>query len=373
MKSIQTKKSLSDVDVSNKRVFLRADFNVPISDGQILDDYKIKSTIPTIRYLVEKGVSRLVIGSHLGRPKGKQQKELSLQPVLDYINKYVETKFEIKSLKEDMGSTKFVMWENLRFYKEEDEGYGDIFTNGFDLIVVDAFGCVHRKARSMVDTGLPCVMGLLMMKEIEMASKLITGIDLCILGGAKVSDKLRLIVELKNKTRKIWIVGAMCFTVLKDGLKVDIGDSKYEKNAPVEEIMRGCAPSLPVDFVVKEGDAYKCVERIEGSQVGVDIGEKTLRLIEKDVRESKAIFWNGPPGVFEQKESSKGTQELVRVLMDFTKNGGMCVVGGGDTASAASRFGNYSGFTHVSTGGGSFLTLLEGGDLPGIDALADKN
>lgn len=366
--NIPAKKSIFDVDLRGKRVFLRADFNVPVADGEIQDDYKIKATVPTIQHIMNAGASKLVIGSHLGRPKGKHLKELSLHPVVCYLNSHVSAKFVLKSLEEAVKQD-FALAENLRFYREEDDGYGDLFASNFDLVVVDAFGSIHRRAMSIVGTGLPCVMGLLMKKEIEIARKLEGGVDLCILGGAKVGDKLKLISRLKKKSKKVWIVGAMCFTVLKDGYKKSIGDSRYEENAPVGEIMSEQPPSLPVDFVVKKDGTCSTVDDIQNGQVGVDIGEKTLRLIEKDVLSSRTVFWNGPPGIFEEKESSRGTEELVKVLSRFCSSGGVCIVGGGDTASAVRKFGCYDAFTHVSTGGGSFMTLLEGGCLPGMDAI----
>lgn len=366
--SIPIKKSIFDVDLKGKRVFLRADFNVPIMDGVIQDDYKIKATIPTIQHIVDAGSSKLVIGSHLGRPKGMFLEKLSLYPILCYLNSHLSTKFVFKSLEEAVKQD-FALAENLRFHSEEDDGYGDLFANNFDLVVVDAFGCIHRRAMSIVETGLPCVMGLLMKKEIEVARMLEKGVDLCILGGAKVRDKLKLISRLRKKSKQVWIVGAMCFTIMKDGYMKEIGDSKYEENAPVDEIMREKPPSLPVDFVVKKDDTCMTVDEIQEGQVGVDIGEKTLALVERDVFSSRTLFWNGPPGIFEEKESSRGTEKLVKILSRFCRNGGVCIVGGGDTASAVKKFGCYDAFTHVSTGGGSFMTLLEGGCLPGIDAI----
>ncbi|KAL0265811.1 UNVERIFIED_CONTAM: hypothetical protein PYX00_011526 [Menopon gallinae] len=363
--------SISDVDLRGKRVFLRADFNVPILDGVIQDDYKIKVTLPTIQHLLNAGVSKLVIGSHLGRPKGRHLEELSLHPVVCYLNTYVSARFVLKSIGEAV-THDFALAENLRFHREEVDGYGDLFVRHFDLVVVDAFGCIHRKAMSIVGTGLPCVMGLLMKKEIEVAERLGSGIDLCILGGSKVGDKLRLISQLKKRSKHVWIVGAMCFTILKDGYMKSIGSSRYEENAPVREIIGGKPLSLPVDFVVKENGTCRAVNEIQQGQVGVDIGEKTLELLEKDIFASKTIFWNGPPGIFEEQESSKGTMELVRMLMRFCDGGGVCIVGGGDTASAVRKFGDYCALTHVSTGGGSLMTLLEGGSLPGVDAIENK-
>lgn len=372
MKAASVKKSVLDVELKDKRVFLRADFNVPITSGKIQDDYKIRATIPTIEYILDKSPSRLVIGSHLGRPRGKPLTDFSLRCVLDHLNLYSPVKFVIKGVGDDLGASKFILFENLRFYPEEEEGYGDYFVQNFELLVIDAFGCIHRHARSIVDTQLLSVMGLLLKKELEMAKKLEEGVDLCVLGGSKVVDKLQLVVNLKKKAKKVWIVGAMCFTVLKDGYGVHIGSSRYEENAPVRAILGDKEPSLPVDFVVRKEDTYEMVDYISEGQVGVDIGKKTLRMIESDVFSSKSVFWNGPPGIFEKTESSEGTQKLVDVLMQFCKKGGTCIVGGGDTASAVKKFGAYDAFTHVSTGGGSFIALLEGRELPGIDALSKK-
>ncbi|KAM0688541.1 hypothetical protein COBT_000191 [Conglomerata obtusa] len=383
------KKSIKDIDLAGKRVFLRADFNVPIINNQIADDYRVKMTLPTIEYLLDHNIASLVIGSHLGRPNGKYDFQYSLEPVFLFLKVWFQKRnLELKfSAIYEKNYSPYVLLDNLRFVEEEEHAINETklkfyFESIADFVVMDAFGVCHRETGSINRTGLEVYAGLLVLQELEMFYDLVSNkkdIDLIILGGKKVKDKLRLIKGFINKAHKIFIGGGLSNTFLVTQGK-NIGASFYEADLEKDvcEIMELAKQNnteiiLPVDFVGHCENKYIQCNELDGAYVGVDIGKKTTYMLNKLVMESKKIFWNGPPGLFEIKESLDGTRALVESLSLATKNGALTIVGGGDTASAVNRFGDRSSFTHVSTGGGALLELLQGKPLPGIEVIKNKD
>ncbi|KAF7683539.1 Phosphoglycerate kinase [Astathelohania contejeani] len=381
------KKSIKDTNLKYKRIFLRVDYNVPIVKRQVVDDFRIKQTIPTIKYLLDSNVKKIYIGSHLGRPHGIKSEALSSKPVYNILKEILsDIKIGFGTIGEELPDNKIVLLENLRFHAAEEKydaqlpghrEYRNWFMAYCDLVVMDAFGCLHRDETSITRTGLPVVSGLLVEKELKIANELLNGgIDLVILGGAKISDKLRLIKTLlERKVKKIFLGGGMCFTVLSNFFEKDVGRSLHEENMKAEITSMyekakevGAKIILPVDYLVIDNES-KISSNIMNNEKAVDIGPKSIKVIEDLIKESDTIFWNGPPGKFEDDISSEGTKILIKMLQEHVKMGKRCVAGGGDTASAISMFGFPSEFTYVSTGGGSFLRVLEGGELPGLDAI----
>lgn len=379
---------LDDIDLNNKRIFLRVDWNVPISNRRIQDDYRITRTLPTIKYILSKNPKSLCIGTHLGRPKGKYDFAYSLEPVFIAVRtifKDLGHRLHFQGFYESLKG-EYVLFDNLRFYKEEEniedmsrfQGYLKTIA---DLVILDAYGCVHRQAGSITHTGLPVYGGYLMQSELKLASYLLNSekdIDLIIVGGKKVKDKIKLLKGFIKKSKQIFIAGGMCFTFLK-ALGQEIGDTEYEKDAEriVKEIYEIAKQEntdiiLPDDFIGLHNGEYKEFKFIPKPYVGVDIGSKTTYYLNKLIQESTKTFWNGPPGIFEIEGSSKGTESIVRSLSTRTRNGGTTIVGGGDTASSIQKFGDRSQFTYISTGGGSLLSILEGKELPGIKIIEEK-
>ncbi|RVD92949.1 phosphoglycerate kinase [Tubulinosema ratisbonensis] len=363
---MHTKKSIKDVQLKNKRIFLRLDLNVPLKNKSVLCTHKIDSVLPTINYILENEPKKLIIGTHLGRPNGYSE-DLSVKPVVELINKKCKTNFVLRNLDSDLND-KFIFLENLRFYKEEKEGYNDFFKKNADLTVIDSFGCVHRNDKSVTNTLLPTVMGLLMEKELDLIKSIQNGVDLTIFGGAKISDKLKLISGIKSKS--VWLVGALATTVLKSkGVKV--GKSKCE-NLNLTNEFKEINLKLPKDFLVEDNQNFKYTTEICDNESVIDIGKESINEIVKDIKESKSVFWNGPAGIFEKKEAEEGTKSIAQALIQLVKQGGKVYVGGGETAMAALQFGELNDYTHVSTGGGALMTLLSGENMPGIDAIDNK-
>lgn len=372
-------KKLSDINLANARIFLRVDYNVPIQDGRIMNYDRIEKTLLTIQYLIKNGISALVICSHLGRPKGTYNDKLSLKPVFEYLKTLPEfdKKLQFKNFYDDWND-KYILLENIRFLNEEEnlnndnvKKFTEQITKYCDYTVIDAFGVVHREAASLTKTGLPCFPGLLIEHELAMFDEIKQAeIDLLILGGKKVSDKILLIKNMLPKTKRIFVGGAMAYTIMKNK-NIEVGESLVENDTKeiVDEIYKIAKNTkteiiLPIDHVEKKGNDYQKTDNLKG--MGVDIGPKTVTNSKKLIDESKFIFWNGPVGIFEQKESQKGTKQLVTILQDCKAK---VVVGGGDSASAVGMFGDKSKFYHVSTGGGSLLTLMEGKKLPGLEVI----
>ncbi len=392
------KKMLTDLDLKNKRVLLRVDFNVPLDDnGYIVDDTRIYEAMPTIRYILKQG-AKLIICSHLGRPNGEYNQKYSMFPVAQQLIKYLINRvyFAVDVVGPDamekaknLKPGEVLLLENLRFCKEEEAD--DLFfarklASMADIYIDDAFGVVHRKHASIhrVAKMLPNAMGFLMGKEINAITSAMNNPNrpfVAILGGAKVSDKIAVIKNLLTKADTILIGGAMAFTFLKaEGYNVGtsiVDDEKLEiaKNTLDEAKALGKTILLPVDVVCTEvyspsarGTVYP-VDKIPEDMMGLDIGPETIKLFSKVIKEAHTIIWNGPVGVFEFDNFADGTKKIAKAL---TKVNGTTIVGGGDTAAAIHEFGYEDDITHISTGGGASLKLLEGADLPGLDVLDDK-
>ncbi len=391
------KKTVKDIDVKGKRVIVRVDFNVPLDENcNITDDSRIKGALPTIEYLIGHD-AKVILMSHLGRPKGKIKDELRLNPVAARLTELLGT--EVKKLDDCVGDVisqavermkpkDVILLENLRFHSEEeanDAQFAKQLASLADIYVNDAFGTCHRAHASTegITRYLPSVAGLLVDKEIEYFEKATKNPDkpyVAILGGAKVSDKIEVINNLMNKVDAILIGGAMAYTFLKSE-GIGIGNSKLEadKVGLAKKILQNAKDKdvriiLPCDHVVADrvdGNAKtETVEReIAEGKIGLDIGPKTLNAFEEVLKDARTVIWNGPVGFFELKPFSKGTEKLASFL---AKQGITTIIGGGDTAAAIHELGLGDKMSHISTGGGASLEYLEGKILPGIAALNDK-
>ena len=378
--------SLASLDVAGRRVFLRCDLNVPLKNGEITDDGRIRASLPTIQNLLERGAS-LVIGAHLGRPKGEVKPELSLQPIAKRLAELLAQPVDFIN----PGSAKVLLLENLRFNEAEtskDDAQRKVFARQLaqlaDVYVGDGFGAVHRKHASVYDLPalLPNAPGFLIEAEVEVLKKLTQspvrpyGV---VLGGAKVSDKIGVISNLLSKVDVMAIGGGMVFTFLAATGK-EIGSSLVEKDLipTVTELIetarsRGVTLALPTDIVVAPDfkiDATPTlvsVDEIPQGEMGLDIGPKSAAAFASEIKKCKTVFWNGPMGVFEFPNFAHGTKVIAQAL---TEVDGICVVGGGDSAAAVRALGfKDSDFGYISTGGGASLEYLEGKVLPGLQAL----
>ena len=396
------KKTISDIDVSGKRVLVRVDFNVPLDkSGHVEDDTRIRESLPTIQTLLQHR-ARVILMSHLGRPKGKRAMEFSLKPAAERLSQLLgqpvqmagdcigpEVEQQALSLKDG----EVLMLENLRFYNDEEDNnpefakklaaLGEIYVN-------DAFGTAHRAHASTegITKFMPiAVAGFLMEKELKYLGEATEHPQrpfVAILGGAKISGKIDVLERLLDKVDKILLGGAMIFTFFKSrGLSVGkslVEDDKLSVATSIQDKAKakGIPLLLPVDVVVAdrfEADATSKVvdvEAIPDGWMGLDIGPKTIELYRKEILDAKTIVWNGPMGVFEMDKFATGTIEIAKALAEATKHGAITVVGGGDSASAIAKAGLDKAVTHVSTGGGASLEFLEGKVLPGIAALNDK-
>lgn len=394
------KMTVRDVDLANKRVVMRVDFNVPMEAGKITDDTRIVEALPTIKYVLEHN-AKLILLSHLGKPKGVTP-EFSLKPVVDRLSellkrpvKFVPEVFGENSekLASELKSGEILMLENTRFDKEEEKGdYGLArrWAELADIHVNDAFGTAHRAHSSNVCVAnfIPSVSGFLMEKEIKFLSKVTYNPDkpyAVILGGAKVSDKIGVIFNLLKSANKILIGGAMMFTFWK-AMGKGVGASLVENDrvALAKEILskakeQGIEIILPVDAVIaqkKEAGAEKKVVTMEQGVpegwMGLDIGPQSIALFKNKLADTKTVVWNGPMGVFEIADFAAGTKGVADELAQLTAKGVTTVVGGGDSAAAVNKFGLAAKFSHVSTGGGASLEFLEGKELPGITSIKDK-
>ena len=378
--------SLASLDVAGKRVFLRCDLNVPLKNGEITDDGRIRASLPTIQNLLERGAS-LVIGAHLGRPKGEVKPELSLQPIAKRLAELLAQPVDFINA----GSAKVLLLENLRFNEAEtskDDGQRKVFAQQLaqlaDAYVGDGFGAVHRKHASVYDLPalLPNAPGFLIQAEVEVLKKLTESPQRpygVVLGGAKVSDKIGVIANLLSKVDVMAIGGGMVFTFLAATGK-EIGSSLVEtdliptvKELIAEAQRKGVNLVLPTDIVVaaefKQDSAPTLVsaDRIPANQMGLDIGPESAALFAAEIKKCKTVFWNGPMGVFEFPNFAHGTKVIAQAL---TEVDGISVVGGGDSAAAVRALGfKDSDFGYISTGGGASLEYLEGKILPGLQAL----
>ena len=395
------KKSIEDIDVAGKRVLCRCDFNVPTKNGQITSDKRIVAAMPTIRYLVDKG-AKVILCSHMGKPKGEYKPELSLKIVADRISELLGKPVIMASdvAGEDahakaaaLKDGDVMMLENTRFEKGETKNDPELskrLASMADIFVNDAFGTAHRAHSSTAGVAdyLPAVCGYLVQKEVSIMGKALANPErpfVAILGGAKVSDKLNVINNLLEKVDTLVIGGGMAFTFLA-AKGYDIGKSlvdnekiDYCKDMMAKAEAKGVKLLLPVDTVVAASfpdpiDGEITVETVPANAIpadkmGLDIGEKTRTLFAEAVKSAKTVVWNGPMGVFENPTLAKGTIAVAQALAD---SDAVTIVGGGDSAAACEQLGFADKITHISTGGGASLEFLEGLELPGIACLQDK-
>ncbi|WP_332648663.1 phosphoglycerate kinase [Lysinibacillus sp. 54212] len=391
------KKTMKDVDVKGKRVFVRVDFNVPMEDGKITDDTRIRAAIPTIEQLVNEG-AKVILASHLGRPKGEVKEEMRLTAVGERLAQLMN--HSVKKLDESIGEEveaavaqmqdgDIVLLENVRFHKGEeknDEELSKAFAKLADLYVNDAFGAAHRAHASTegIAKHIPAVSGLLMEKELDVLGKAISTPErpfTAIIGGAKVKDKIGVIENLLDKVDHLIIGGGLSFTFIK-AQGHDIGKSLLEEDKIelakvfIEKAKeKGVALHMPVDAVVanefsKDAETKVVgVDAIPADWMGLDIGPKTAANYAEVIKNSKLIIWNGPMGVFEMEKFANGTKTVADAMAETA---GYTVIGGGDSAAAVEKFEVASKMDHISTGGGASLELMEGKELPGIVALNDK-
>ena len=384
-------RDVKQLDIDGKRVFVRADFNVPIENGAITEMHRIESTLPTLRYILPKA-KKLIVASHLGRPGGKKSLEWSLAPVRAALEKLLGSLVVlapdcigpvVEALVRE-GGPQVVLLENLRFHKEEEKNdpeFSKRLAALADVYVNDAFGAAHRAHAStagMAQFFTEKGAGLLLKKELDYLGRLLGKPErpfAAILGGAKVSDKIGVINNLMPKIDSLLIGGGMAYTFLK-AKGVSIGRSLVEEDRV--ELARdliakarqsNIALLLPVDHVAAEGrdkDPVTVGENIPANLMGLDIGPKTIQLFSGAIKKAKMILWNGPVGLFEEEKFSAGTKAVARAAAD---SGAVTVVAGGDTVAAVEQAGVGERITHLSTGGGATLEFLEGKKLPGIEAL----
>lgn len=396
------KNVITDLDVTSKRVIVRVDFNVPMSKsevGKITDNARILAALPTIIYLI-KNKAKVILLSHLGRPKGEAKKEFSLEPVAKELSRLLnkEVKFlqsdlvvddNVKNKVFNLQDGEVALLENTRFRPEETkniDNFSKELSSLGDIYINDAFGTSHRAHCSNVGLCkfLPSAVGFLVEKEISIMGKALSNPErpfVAILGGAKVSDKITVIENLIEKVDSIIIGGGMAFTFLKslgysvgksllEEDKIDLAKDLYEKAKSKNVNML-----LPVDVVVSKefsnDSDFKTVtiDSIEEDYMGLDIGYKTVELFSDEIKKAKTVVWNGPMGVFEMPNFAKGTFEIAKAIAETDS---ISIIGGGDSASAAEKSGFKDKITHISTGGGASLEFLEGKILPGIDAIDNK-
>ncbi|NPA33745.1 MAG: phosphoglycerate kinase [Chlorobi bacterium] len=381
--------------VRGDKYIMRVDFNVPLKDGQVSDDTRIRKSLPAIEYLLEREAIVILL-SHLGRPKGKVKPEFSLRPVASHLSSLIQREVFFIPFTEDKeilrGYVKealprtVIMLENVRFYPGEtqgDESLADMWASLSDFYVNEAFGVSHRKHTSVYHLPLKFppdkrFAGPLLLKEIQAGRRLLEETSrpyVVITGGAKISDKVKLLKKLLNEADRVLIGGAMATCFLKaQGLNV--GKSYYEQDAVeiAEQLLKEYESkiSLPIDVVVllpNNTTATVKVNEIPPEGAAMDVGPETIANWEPEILNAARIFWNGPVGVFEQEPFAKGTQSICSLLASAHQRGTFVLVGGGDTAAAANKFNITDKVSHVSTGGGAMLKFLEAGTLPGIEAL----
>ncbi len=387
------KKTIRDLEVQGKRVLVRVDFNVPMQDGQITDDRRIRESLPTIQYLLEHG-AKVILMSHLGRPKGKPDPQYSLRPVAQRLSELLGRPVRfledcvgeaVEQAVQAMAPGEVALLENLRFHPEEEANDAD-FARALarlgDLYVNDAFGSAHRAHASTegVAHHLPAVAGFLMEKELRYLGSILTQPErpfVAILGGAKVHDKIGVIRNLLPKVDRLLIGGGMAFTFLK-AQGYEIGRSLLDSEG-IEFARRVLQEAdqkivLPVDVVVAPSPEAETqaqvvpIDQIPPDQMGLDIGPQTVACFSEMIRPARTIVWNGPLGLFERATFAAGTRG---VLQAVAESGATSILGGGDTAAAAEQLGFADRITHISTGGGAALEFLEGRTLPGVAVLME--
>jgi phosphoglycerate kinase len=398
--SVLNKKSLEDFDVRGKRVLVRVDFNVPIKDGEITNDKRIVAALPTIEYLIKNG-ARVILISHLGRPKEGWEPEFSLAPVAARLSELLEKKVimakdvigeDAKSKSAALKDGEALLLENVRYHKEEkknDPAFAKELASLAELYVNDAFGSAHRAHASTagVTAYLPSASGFLMRKELEFIGGALENAKrpfVAILGGAKVSDKIGVISNLIDKVDSLIIGGGMAYTFIKSqGFTVGKSLCEEDKLNLAKELLakaesKGVKLLLPLDNVVADRFDPEAEKKTVSSSsipddwMGMDIGEKTVKIYVEEIKKAKTIIWNGPMGVFEFDRFAGGTLDVARAVAEASENGAVSIVGGGDSVAAVTKLGFASKMSHISTGGGATLEFLEGKDLPGVSALSDK-
>ena len=391
------KLSISDLDLKAKRVFMRVDFNVPLADGKITDDTRIRAALPSIRYVIEKS-GKLILASHLGRPKGKPEPKYSLKPVAARLGELLAKPVqfapdcvgpEVEKMVAALKPGDVLLLENLRFHAEEeknDPGFAKQLAALCDVYINDAFGAAHRAHAStagIVAHVKQAAAGFLMQKEIESLTYALTKAEkpyVAIVGGAKISDKIELIENFINIANTILIGGAMAYTFFR-AKDLATGKSLVEadkidlaKDLLAKASQKNVGIELPVDHVVAPGldsetSQVTSVDRTPPDQMGLDIGPETIRRYSEVISRAKTIVWNGPMGVFENPKFAQGTFAIARAIAESRA---YSIVGGGDSAAAVAQSGVESKITHISTGGGATLEFLSGRKLPGVEVLTDK-
>jgi phosphoglycerate kinase len=392
------KKTIRDIDVSGKRVLVRVDFNVPLDEsGGVADDTRIRASLPTLRYLLDHGAS-LVVMSHLGRPKGKVVDSMRLAPVAVRLGELLGTEVrktdtvvgeEVEKACASLKPGDVLLLENLRFEPGEesnDAGFAAALASLGDVYVDDAFGAAHRAHASVTGVAerLPSVAGLLMEKEVTALQGLLVAPErpfVAVLGGSKISEKLKVIGRFQELVDTLLIGGGMCFTIFKSrGLEIGKSLCEDDMLQEVGEVMSrhgdsGAEILLPGDLVVasefKEDAESRVVDAgdIPAGWMGLDIGPRTIIDFVKAISVARTIFWNGPMGVFEWDRFAAGTRAVAEAI---AASGAVSVAGGGDTIAAIEKYGLADRFTHISTGGGASMELLEGKALPGVEVLQDE-
>lgn len=396
---VKMKKTVRDVDVRGKRVLVRCDFNVPMKEGKITDDTRIVSALPTVKYLIENK-AKIILMSHMGRPKGEPKPEYSLRPVAERLSELLGQRViftpspevvddEVRGKAGELKPGEVMLLENVRFRKEETKNEepftGQLAALG-NIFVNDAFGTAHRAHCSTAGIAgyLPSVSGFLIEKEVKFLGKVLDDPErplAAIMGGAKVGDKIPVIKNLLGKVDILIIGGGMAYTFFK-AMGYEIGKSILDADnvTLAGELMkeadeRGVKLLLPVDTVCAaefDNSSRKAVydrDRIPEDMMGMDIGPKTVELCREALKDAKTIVWNGPAGVFEMPAFAEGTRAIAEMLAE---SDAVTVIGGGDSAAAVAQFGLEDKMTHISTGGGASLEFLEGRELPGITCLEDK-
>jgi phosphoglycerate kinase len=394
------KKTVRDIDVKGRKVIVRCDFNVPQDkEGNITDDIRITSALPTISYLIEQG-AKVILMSHLGRPEGEANMKYTLKPVADRLSELLKKNVlfisvpevvneEVKEAAAALSDGDVMLLENVRFRKEETKN-GEAFSKELaglaEIFVNDAFGTAHRAHSSTAGIAdyLPAVSGFLIEKEVKFLGSAVEAPArpfVAIMGGAKVADKILVIENLLTKVDTLIIGGGMAFTFLKskgfeigksilDAERVDLAADLIKKAEA-----KGVKFVLPVDVVAAKefsNDTETQVfdaDKIPADWMGLDVGDKTIELYREELKNAKTVIWNGPVGAFEMSNFAKGTIEVAKALAE---SGAVTIIGGGDSAAAVEQFGLAEKMTHISTGGGASLEFLEGKELPGIAVLQDK-